>query len=126
VSTFIQGFEYAHGGLSPQEALTPMLTVTAGKQAVQSVEIESAQWKGLRLRVQLKGGLAGTVLDIRTKPADAGSSVLDPERRGLAPGEDGSAALLVTDEEHEGHAAVLVVIREGQVVAKQAVTIGGD
>jgi hypothetical protein len=90
------------------------------------VEIASAEWKGLRLRVQLTGGFAGTVLDIRTKPADAGSSVLDPERSGLPPGADGSAALLVTDDKHEGAAAVLVVIREGQVVAKQAVTIGGD
>ena len=126
ISAFKTGVEYSHGGLSPQEALTPMLTVTAGKQAVQSVEIASAEWKGLRLRVQLTGGFAGTVLDIRTKPADAGSSVLDPERSGLPPGADGSAALLVTDDKHEGAAAVLVVIREGQVVAKQAVTIGGD
>jgi hypothetical protein len=126
VSTFIQGFEYAHGGLSPQEALTPILTVTAGEQAAQAVEIANADWKGLRLKVQLTGGYAGTALDIRTKPADAGSSVLDPERRAIPPGEYGSAALLVTDEEHEGHAAVLVVLRNGQVVAKRPLTIGGE
>jgi len=75
---------------------------------------------------QLSGGYEGTAIDIRTKPADAGSSVLDSERRGLPPGEDGSTALLVTDDKHEGSAAVLVVIRDGQVVAKRPVTIGGD
>lgn len=108
ISAFKAGVEYAHGGLSPQEALTPTLTVTTGKQAAQSVEIVGADWKGMRLRVQLKGGYAGTGLDIRTKPADAGSSVLDERRRGLPPGEDGSASLLVTDDEYEGAAAVLV------------------
>jgi hypothetical protein len=126
ISAFKAGVEYTHGGLSVQEALTPILTVTAGQQAVQSVEIESADWKGLRLRAQLTGGYEGTAIDIRTKPADADSSVLDPERRGLPPGEDGSAALLVTEDKHEGAAAVLVVIRDGQVMAKQAITIGGE
>jgi hypothetical protein len=126
VSTFIQGFEYAHGGLSLQEALTPVLTVTASQPAVQAVQIGSAEWKGLRLRVQLQGGYGGTVLDIRTKPADAGSSVLDADRRLQPIAEDGTAALLVTDDRYEGAAAVLVIIRDGQVVAKQPVTIGGD
>ncbi len=103
-----------------------MLTVTTSRQAAESVEIVSAEWKGMRLRVQLKGGIEGTVLDIRTKPADAGASVLDSGRRAQPPGDDGTAALLVTDDEYEGAAAVLVVIRTGQVVAKQPVTIGGD
>jgi hypothetical protein len=34
--------------------------------------------------------------------------------------------LLVTEDKHEGAAAVLVVIRDGQVMAKQAITIGGE
>jgi hypothetical protein len=42
------------------------------------------------------------------------------------PDADGAAALLVTDDQHAGAAAVLVVLRAGQVVAKQSVTIGGD
>ena len=126
VSAFKTGVEYAHGGLSPQEALTPILTVTAGQQTVQSVAIASAEWKGLRLRVKLKGGFAGTVLDIRTKAADKHSSVLDTDRRMKPPDAEGSAALLVTDDEKEGTAAVLVVIRDGQVVAKRPVTVGGD
>ena len=127
VSAFKSGVEYAHGGLSLQEALTLTLTVTAeGQTAQAAVTIGSADWKGLRLRVQLQGGFAGTLLDIRTKPADAGSSVLDPDRRMQPPDADGAAALLVTDDQHAGAAAVLVVLRAGQVVAKQSVTIGGD
>jgi hypothetical protein len=126
IAAFKTGVEYSHGGLSVQEALIPVLTVTASQPLVQPVQIASAEWKGLRLRVQLQGGFSGTVLDLRTKPADAASSVLDPERRLLPPAADGTASLLVTDDRHEGAAAVLVVIRDGQVVAKQSVTIGGD
>ena len=80
--------------------------------------------KGLRLRVQLQGGFAGTLLDIRTKPTDAGSSVLDPERAMQPPDATGAAALLVIDDQHEGAAAVLVVVRDGQVVAKEPLVIG--
>jgi hypothetical protein len=127
VSAFKLGVEYAHGGLSLQEALTPTLTVTAdGKSSHSAVAILSAEWRGLRLRVQLQGGFAGTLLDIRTQPADAASSLLDPDRRMQPPEADGAAAVLVTDDRHEGAKAVLVVLRGGQVVAKQPVTIGGD
>jgi hypothetical protein len=127
VSAFKLGVEYTHGGLSLQEALTPTLTVTADGQSAQSaVAILSAEWRGLRLRVQLKGGFAGTLLDIRIQPADAASSLLDPDRRMQPPEADGAAALLVTDDRHEGAKAVLVALRGGQVVAKQPVTIGGD
>ncbi|HSO82930.1 BREX-1 system phosphatase PglZ type B, partial [Thiocapsa sp.] len=127
ISAFKRGIEYTHGGLSLQEALTLTLTVTAdGKGAHSAVAILSTDWKGLRLRVQLQGGFAGTLLDIRTRPADAASSVLDSDRRMQPPDADGAAALLVTDDQHEGAAAVLVVLRAGQVVAKQPVTIGGD
>jgi hypothetical protein len=126
-SAFKLGVEYTHGGLSLQEALTPTLTVTAdGTSAHSAVAILSAEWRGLRLRVQLKGGFTGTLLDIRTQPADPASSLLDPDRRMQPPEADGAAALLVTDDRHEGAKAVLVVLRQGQVVAKQPVTIGGD
>ena len=40
------------------------------------------------------------------------------------PDADGAAALLVTDDQHEGAAAVLVAVREDQVVAKRSLVIG--
>jgi hypothetical protein len=126
VSTFIQGFEYAHGGLSLQEALTPVLTVTACQPPVEAVQVGSAEWKGLRLRVQLQGGYAGTVLDIRTKPADAGSTLLGPGHGPKAPDADGRVSLVVEDDSLAGTSALLVVLREGQVVAKLPLLIGPE
>lgn len=126
ISAFKTSVEYTHGGMSPQEALTPIMTVTAGPQAVQSVEIASAEWKGLRLRVQLTGGYAGTVLDIRTKPADAGSTLFGPGHVPKAPDAEGKVSLVVVDDSLARSSALLVVLREGQVVAKQPVMIGPE
>jgi hypothetical protein len=81
VSSFTSGVEYAHGGLSAQEALTPLLTVTRGAQGAETgVTIEVAKWVGLRLKVQLAGGYQGTALDIRARAADAASGLLGPEQ----------------------------------------------
>lgn len=126
IGSFKAGVEYSHGGLSVQEALIPVLTVTAPQGAGEPVAIQSAQWKGMRLRVALQGAHAGTLLDIRTKAADADSSVLGTGQRLKAPDAEGQASLVVADDTLEGASAVLVVVRDGQVVAKRSVTIGGD
>jgi hypothetical protein len=126
VGSFKAGVEYCHGGLSLQEALIPVLTVKAPQGEVEPVAIVSAQWKGLRLRVALQGAYEGTLLDIRTKAADAGTSVFPAGEPLKAPGADGKASLAVEADDLEGTSAVLVVLRDGQAVAKHPVTIGGD
>ena len=127
ISAFKSGVEYAHGGLSLQEALIPQISVSLGAQSLPlTVTIGSAKWSGLRLKLQLEGPYHDAFLDIRTKPADADSSLLDSNVRLKPPAQDGSASLLLTSEEYEGTAAVLVVVRDGQVVAKQSITIGED
>ena len=126
IPAFKTGVEYSHGGLSVQEALIPVLTVTTSQPLVQPVQIASAEWKGLRLRVQLQGGFAGTVLDLRTKPVDAGSTLLGPGHEPKAPDADGKASLVVADDSLAGSSALLVVLREDQVVAKQPVRIGPE
>ena len=125
IAVFRDGLEYAHGGLTLQEALTPLLTVTAtaGGETV-PVRIAAARWIGLRLRVQLDGPAAGLFLDLRAKPADPGSSLLAADQR-LKPVEpDGKGALAVENDDLIGQAAMLVVVRDDQVIGKQPVTIG--
>ena len=79
---------------------------------------------GLRLRVRLEGPAAGLTLDLRTQPADPGSSLLEPGQRLKPVDIDGKAALTVTDDDRIGQAALLVVVKDHQVICKQAVTIG--
>jgi hypothetical protein len=121
VSCF-KNFEYSHGGLSLQECLTPVLVVTGGKETkkIGDIKFTSIKWLGLRCRATVKTEEANLKADIRTKVADASTSLIE------APtpiDKDGSVSLLVPHREREGEAAFLVVLLDGEPVAKEQVTI---
>lgn len=123
VSSFIAGAEYAHGGISLQECLVPVLQLDCVGAAgpTTSVAIQSVTWKGLRCTVVVDGASAGQCVDIRTKAALASSS-LAVSAKTL---EGGKARLAVADDEYMGAAAVVVVLgADGEVLQKQSTTIG--
>jgi hypothetical protein len=125
VSSFIAGAEYAHGGISLQECLVPVLQLecvgAAGKAA--TVTIKSVTWKGLRCTVVVDGGALGQRVDIRTKAASASSSLASSDK----PLEGGKASLAVADDDQMAAAAVVVVLSaDGEVLQKQATTVGGN
>ena len=124
IHCFGAGNEYAHGGLSLQESLVPVIRVTAGKGTTKSaVEISEVNWAGLRCRVRVHATQPGLSVDLRTKVNDPGSSV--SQARSLD--DKGAASLLVADDELEGSPAVVVVLdASGHVIAKQPTIIGGD
>lgn len=125
VSSFIAGAEYAHGGISLQECLVPVLQLDcagAAKTAA-AVTIQSVTWKGLRCTVVADGAAPGQRVDIRTKAALASSSLAASDK----PLDGGKASLAVADDEHMGAAAVVVVLSaEGEVLHKQVTTVGGN
>lgn len=124
VSSFVAGAEYAHGGISLQECLVPVLQldcVGVSKTAA-AVTIQSVTWKGLRCTVVADGAAPGQRVDIRTKAALASSSLAASDK----PLDGGKASLAVADDEHMGAAAVVVVLSaEGEVLQKQVTTVGG-
>lgn len=123
VSSFVAGADYAHGGLSLQECLVPVLDIVLATQASQKpVTIKSVTWKGLRCVVEVEGAMAGSMVDVRTKPALASSSLAARAK----PVEAGKASVAVADDDNLGVASVVVVLAaDGQVVQKQATTVGG-
>jgi hypothetical protein len=124
VSTFVAGQEYDHGGISPQECVTPRLTVTrADGAAANAVEIGSVTWSGQRCRVRVSGAPADLALDIRTKAGDP-TSTLANARQEFA---KGAASVLVADDSVAGTAAFVVLVDGAGTVVKQASTVvGGD
>jgi len=121
---FRAGEEYAHGGISPQECVTPVLLVRrAGGGAVQ---IAGVEWKGLMARVNLNGASVGMTLDIRLDAGVASTSVRDVGAKAeITPGQPGRVYL--SDESaanHPGAAAEAVVLDvSGAVVARYRITI---
>lgn len=123
ISSFIAGAEYAHGGLTLQECLVPVLEVQVAqaKKSALKVDITQVVWKGLRCNVEVSPTQVGLSVDIRTKAALADSSVVAKAK----PIEDGKASLAVADDTYMGSAAFVVVLdAAGAVVQKASTTIG--
>lgn len=124
VTSFIAGAEYAHGGISLQECLVPVLELeaTGATSTVLAVAIKAVTWKGLRCVVEVDNASPGLTVDIRTKAALASSSLAASTKSV----DDGKASLAVADDDHMGAAAVVVVLSPvGDVLQKQATTVGG-
>jgi hypothetical protein len=118
-SSFYAAYEYAHGGVSPQECVVPVIDVEP-LSAARKAEITLAAWTGLRLRVQASGA-ADLRVDLRTDGEDPQSSLLTSPR---SLDEDGRGSMVVSDD-YEGRSATLVVIDDGgRVLARRAVTVG--
>ena len=124
IACFGAGNEYAHGGLSLQESLVPVLRVTAGAASAAVVaSITAVTWVGLRCRVRIDPARPGLSVDLRTHVNDAESSTSGPRQVDS----EGAASLLVADDELEGTpAAVVVLDTNGQVIARQSTIIGGE
>ena len=127
IGSFVAGSEYGHGGLSLQESLIPIIDIIpkAGSPALQSVEIKSALWQGLRCRVEISPTLPDVKADIRTKAAMASSSVVSTPK----PCIEGHASLVLDadrDDMMGTTASIVILDQSGQVLQKMATTIGGE
>ena len=123
IHCFEEGKLYEHGGISPQECIVPLITVSSGAPAAPPVTIERVTWRRQRCTVQLSGSTAELLVDIRTQAGNPASSLLAAAK---APEPDGSVSLLVEDEDRAGAAAIVVVVGSGGLVRAQMATIVGE
>jgi hypothetical protein len=116
------GKAYEHGGISPQECVVPIITVTAGATEDAVVAISEVTWRGLRCYVQLTGAASDLQVDLRVKAAKADTSVaLTPK----PPDAEGSVSLIVPDEDLEGAVLFVVVVAGDTLKAQALTTVGG-
>ncbi len=123
ITAFVAGMAYAHGGLSVQECLIPVLTIQPAKDAAPAAaRIKTVEWQRLRCRVTLETPMAGVTVDVRTKANAPDSSLASTPKETDATGQ---ASLIIPDDEQAGAAAVVVVLDAiGNVLSKQATTVG--
>jgi hypothetical protein len=123
IRCFVGSPVYEHGGISPQECITPVVIARAAGLAAGPVEL-SVTWVGLRARITTTGAPSGATVDLRRKAGDASSSLIGG---GRALDADGSASFLVEDGDLEGTSSFMLVLDgEGRALVEQTVTIGGD
>ena len=122
IGCYVAGREYEHGGLSPQECITPVLTVRAGSSPQPAATLGQPNWRGLRCRVQVLGPMPGLTVDLRAKAADAATSLASSPKPVDG---SGQAALVVEDESRQGDPVHLVLLdAAGNVIAKQTTVVG--
>ena len=123
VSAFLAGQEYAHGGLSIQECLIPLLSIRHSEQKqTTEVRVKEVLWQRLRCRVTVEPIIEGLTVDLRTKVTIPDSTLAATPKETDS---SGQASLLVPDDDNAGMAANIVVLdKAGNVLTKQATTIG--
>ncbi|MGS2724909.1 BREX-1 system phosphatase PglZ type B [Porticoccus sp. GXU_MW_L64] len=124
IHSFIAGRAYGHGGLSLQECVVPVISINSKQPAVSSsAQISTAKWLGLTCKVKVETSTQNLRVDLRTKLADPGSSLVKVKSLD----QDGKASLMVADDDQEGISAIIVILDEqDNVLCKQLTTIGGD
>ncbi|PPG29162.1 BREX-1 system phosphatase PglZ type B [Pseudoclavibacter sp. RFBB5] len=122
-AAFEAGRLYEHGGLSPQECVIPIVTVTRSNTAITPVKVEAVRWAGQRCRIDYGPAEADLMAEIRLRPADASSTVGGPK----APAEPGEVKVLVDEERAPSGVAAWVVLLDlsGGVLAQTQTTVGG-
>ncbi len=120
IHSYIAGRAYAHGGVSLQECLIPVITLEGETRQLAQASITQARWLGLTCKLEVTSEATGLFVDLRTKLADSHSSLVK-----VKPIKDGKCSLMVLDDDNEGVQALIVVLDEdGNVLAKQATTVG--
>jgi len=121
-SSFVANAEYAHGGISLQECVTPVFTVRSGTASVRNVSISEVKWLGLKCRITASGDVAGCSVDLRTFAANPKSSIADKPKHMHGPGD---VSLFVADDSLEGGAAQVVILDDtGAIIARRPTTVG--
>ena len=124
ISCFKKGYQYAHGGLSLQESVVPLLRVT-GRADVRGMEVVELRWRRMRCRVRVTPPQAGLAVDLRLVAEDPTTSRCASRLGQLD--DQGKASLLVEDDSLEGEEAVLVVLDErGHVAAMRKTRVAQE
>ncbi len=125
VGVFIKGKEYSHGGLTLQECLTLVISLSrVGGAKSHTSSIAEVKWVQLKLQTTLTHPTPGLRIDLRSKAADPSSSLVSLSQREKAPDPKGVVTIFVEDDSLQGQAAVLVVLDGDDVIAKKNLTIG--
>jgi hypothetical protein len=123
IAAFEAGTVYEHGGMSLQECVTPVLTVTKGDGESASARIIDVSWVNLRCRVVVEAAPVGAEVDVRVNAGDAGSTV-GTRTRAVEGSDEG--AVLVGNDSLEGADVYAVLVSAGGAILSQKITrVGG-
>ncbi|MCK4344701.1 MAG: hypothetical protein KAX05_05385, partial [Bacteroidales bacterium] len=112
--------EYAHGGISVQECLVPIMTIETTGKAFRKITIEH-KWIGLKCSIEVKGG-AGCYAEIRTKYSDEKSAISISKEIS----KEEKVSIFIEDSDYENQAAFIVITDKDGIILERQQTIVGE
>jgi hypothetical protein len=122
IAFFKKNEEYAHGGISIQECLTPSLVVEAGAATGRSARIKDFKWVNLMCKIETIDAPDGYLVDIRTRYSDPGSSVVANKGKTV---QGDKITLMADDDAQAGSATIVLMDEQGIILDKKPTLVGG-
>lgn len=121
ISFFKINEEYAHGGLSLQECLIPIIILEKKSELIIDVKINSVKWINLKCVIEVENAQQGYTIDIRTKYTDPSSSVILSKNTEI---KDGKCTVFVDDEAENQTVTIILLDNKGIIIDKQIGIVG--
>lgn len=121
ISFFRINEEYAHGGISIQECLTPTIYIENTGATVSNAKIMEVKWVNLKCTVVTENADNGYYIDIRSKYSDENTSVLENKNK---PIRDNKVFVMATDDSEAQAATVVLLNENGRIIDKKVTTVG--
>jgi len=122
VAFFKKNEEYAHGGISIHECMTPLITILAKvSDSADKALIEEYKWVGMRLHIKtISTGNKGFNIDVRSKRDDPATSITIGAAK-----HDGEAWKIMVDGDNEGQAGYIILLdARGILIDSKLIEIG--
>jgi len=119
---FKKNESYAHGGVSIQECLTPLISIEAKEiKASEKGTIVNVEWRGMRMYVHTSGTDDRFSVDVRTKVSDTSTSIMISCSM-----KEADRWSVIVDGDYDDHAATLILMdSQGIIIDKKPIHIGG-
>ena len=122
ISFFKANQEYAHGGISIQECLVPVILIERESDKGIIPKIKSVKWVNLKCAIEVENTGQGFFVDIRTKFSDESTSIVLSRNKEIV---ENKGSVMVSDEFECQAATVVLLDSTGKILDKQATTVGG-
>ena len=121
---FRAGEAYAHGGMSPQECVVPVLMVERSGPTA-TANVVNLRWLGMRCRVKVEATVSPVLVDLRLVDRDPATSIVGGAKN--YDEKKGEVALVVANDSHEKATAVVVVLAaDGTILDRMQTKVGGS
>jgi len=122
ISFFKANQEYAHGGISVQECLLPVLTVEKLVDSGLVPKIKNVKWVNLKCAIETENTSKDYTVDIRTKFNDEKTTIVISKNNVVV---DDKGSLMVSDDAESQAVTIVLLDEKGRIRDKKATTVGG-